>query len=343
MTIKSKLALSLATIALLSFTGCGSSDSSSDDNNNNSTTTEKKSDVTVVDGYVTNARVCDVNNVCANTNGNGVATAAFDLTNNLTATGGFIDLNGNGVQDDNEISAPTMQVPAGKTIISPLTDLIVKGFNPTKLAEVLGVSVEDLYADPIATNNVELAKAMQIVYAVNTASLTNEVIKKINDYNVAVEEATEEPVEDTTTKSALPLRVLNSVAETDSNTTEETSTSTSTEEETNSSNSNGSLTVFAELVKSVAPDNTILNDFIQNVIETNVEEASEIESAIATEKQTIEETYATAPATASETAGDSNVTPPSSTTVTDSNQTNVPATPAVDTTTTNETGSALPL
>jgi hypothetical protein len=335
MTIKSKLALSLATIALLSFTGCGSSDSSSDDNNNNSTTTEKKSDVTVVDGYVTNARVCDVNNVCANTNGNGVATAAFDLTNNLTATGGFIDLNGNGVQDDNEISAPTMQVPAGKTIISPLTDLIVKGVNPTKLAEVLGVSVEDLYADPIATNNVELAKAMQIVYAANTASLTNEVIKKINDYNVAVEEATEEPVEDTTTKSALPLRVLNSVAETDSNTTEETST----EEETNSSNSNGSLTVFAELVKSVAPDNTILNDFIQNVIETNVEKASEIESAIATEKQTIEETYATAPATAE----DSNVTPPSSTTVTDSNQTNVPATPAVDTTTTNETGSALPL
>jgi hypothetical protein len=344
MTIKSKLALSLATIALLSFTGCGSSNSSS----SSSTETKTKSNVTVVDGYVTGAKVCDANNVCANTNGNGVATAAFDLTKSLSSKGGFIDLNGNGTQDNDEVSAPDMQVPAGKTTISPLTDLVVKGVKPAKLAEVLGVSESDIFADPYASNNVDLAKAIQIVYALNQAGVSSKLVEKVNSYTASTEantdlppmEATKTPstktekntTETKTASTDLPpmgkaattdLPPMGdtepvAVTKTEENTTEtktastdlppmgDTTKTTETKKEVEATTTatTGSLKTFVNLVTNLSDDTTV-NTFIQNVLNTNVTNASDIETAIATEKKALADNFAKikaeAPATATET------------------------------------------
>ena len=354
MTIKSKLALSLATIALLSFTGCGSSNSSNDNNNNSTTNTEKKSNVTVVDGYVTGAKVCDANNVCANTNGNGVATAAFDLTKPLTSKGGFIDLNGNGTQDNDEVSAPDMQVPAGKTTISPLTDLVAKGADPAKLAQILGVSESDIFADPYASNNIDLAKAIQIVYALNQAGVSSKLVKTVNSYTApevntdlppmettkTTETKTEKNTTKTETKTAStdlppmgkkvttdlppmgdtePVAVTKTTeTKTEANTTEtkapstdlppmgDTTKTTETKKEVKATTtaSTGSLKTFVNLVTNLS-DDTAVNTFIQNVLNTNVKNATDIETAIATEKKALADSFAKkeaeAPATATTT------------------------------------------
>ena len=309
MTIKSKLALSLATIALLSFTGCGSSGSSS----SSSTETKTKSNVTVVDGYVTGAKVCDANNVCANTNGNGVATAAFDLTKPLTSKGGFIDLNGNGTQDNDEVSAPDMQVPAGKTTISPLTDLVAKGADSAKLAQILGVSESDIFADPYASNNVDLAKAIQIVYALNQAGVSSKLVKTVNNYTAPEVNTDLPPMETTKTTET---KTEKNTTKTEVNTTKTASTdlppmgdttkTTETKKEVKATTtaSTGSLKTFVNLVTNLS-DDTAVNTFIQNVLNTNVKNATDIETAIATEKKALADSFAKkeaeAPATATTT------------------------------------------
>ena len=183
MTLK-KTSLSLLTFALIaSFSGC------SDSNNNDTTTpaavvTPTTQTVKVIDGYIMNATVCDANNVCAQTDATGSATAAFDISTQLTSTGGTIDANNNQLDDD-AISALTLKSVAGHTNITPLTDLIANGADADKLAALLGLTSTDLlYADPIATNNLNLAKAIQLVYVSKVVGTADTLITSVNDYVV---------------------------------------------------------------------------------------------------------------------------------------------------------------
>jgi len=166
---KSLIASMLIGAGLVAFIGCGGDSGSSSE-------TSK----TVVDGYVIDAVVCDAYKHCAKTNANGVATAAFK--GSVTAKGGVVDVNGNGVIDDEDIDLGEflMKAPENSAVVTPVTTLIANGVNPEKLAQAIEVQVEDLYKDPIKTKNVAVAKANQILYAVELAGLTDEVVNTIN-------------------------------------------------------------------------------------------------------------------------------------------------------------------
>ena len=274
--MKKKISLSIATIALAGLiTGCGSSSSSSSSNSNNNTTsnnqtptTQNQKSVKAVDGYIIGANVCDTKGVCSATDTNGTATAKFANTA-LTATGGYIDVNGNNKIDDNDIKLPdtfTLRTPAGESVISPITDLIANGADPKKLAEVLGVNEADLYKDPIATNNVDLAKAIQIVYALKTENKESVLVEKINKFepvtntlpniNSDSEYITQEKNNTTSNTGALPN--LNKVTALPNLNTDSNYTTTTNSKEVNNSNSNltanfkGGIDVFANLASSVA-------------------------------------------------------------------------------------------
>ena len=165
---KSLIASMLIGAGLVAFIGCGGG----------SSTTSK----TVVDGYVIGAEVCDASHKhCAETNANGVATAAF--TGSVTTKGGYVDVNGNGKVDSEDIYLGDflMKAPENSSVVTPVTTLIVNGADPEKLAQAIEVPVEDLYKDPIKTKNVAVAKANQILYAVELAGLTDEVVNTINN------------------------------------------------------------------------------------------------------------------------------------------------------------------
>jgi len=219
----------------LIFSACGSSD----DTTTTTTTTQtaQERDITVVDAYVIGATVTD-GTVSSFTNAQGVATAAYDANSIIRSTGGTIDANGNGVADDNESAALPMAAPAGKDVVSPLTNLIVLGAAEDKLAELLGVSVEELYTDPIATNNVELAKAMQVVVAVSASDQVDAFIQDVNSYVAPVEEPTT-TTPDATTATDGDLPSIGQYDETTTVTTEENTT-----EETNTTTTEGDLPVI---------------------------------------------------------------------------------------------------
>ena len=163
-------------IASIFLIGCGSGSSSS---SKSSETTVK-----VADAYIVNANVCDVNEICAETDGNGTATAEFDLNSRLISTGGFIDANMNGVRDANEIDAPVLMAPFGSKVITPLTDLIALGAKPEQLSKVLNINETDLYKDPMVSDNINLIKAVQIASTIRLEEgNVNNLVDKINNYS----------------------------------------------------------------------------------------------------------------------------------------------------------------
>ena len=277
--MKKKIVLSIAALSIAGLiTGCGGGGGSSSSNETTaSTTTETQTSaksVKVVDGYVIGANVCDANNVCATTDNNGTAIAKFADTV-LTSKGGYIDVNGNNQIDDNDIALPdnfTLKTVAGKSVISPITDLIANGANPAKLAEILGIDENELYNDPIATNNIELAKAIQIVYALKAENKEDAFIQKINNFTFESTPNTDLPTFDETkeTKTTTQEETNSTpattdlppmkVATTDLPTFDETSSVTNSNNEENTTNKDtassnqmsGSLETFANLALSVA-------------------------------------------------------------------------------------------
>lgn len=184
-----KFGLYLAVIVATIFSGCGGgsgsststiTQSSSSSSSSASSQAAVKRSVTVIDEYVIGAKVSDCNGVSATTDSKGVATAAFDSGCPLVSEGGKLDIDGNGIVDDTDIPALAMKSPAGKDTISPLTDLVAKGADEAKLAAILGITPQDIYKDPFATNNVALAKAIQIAYVVELTKKSNDFIAKIN-------------------------------------------------------------------------------------------------------------------------------------------------------------------
>jgi len=68
-----------------------------------------------------------------------------------------------------------------------MSDLVANGADADKLAAILGLSSTDaLYADPIATDNLNLAKAIQLVYAAKLVDPTQAALSaKVNAYTVS--------------------------------------------------------------------------------------------------------------------------------------------------------------
>jgi hypothetical protein len=334
--MKKKIVLSIAALTVAGLiTGCGSSGGGSSNNTNNNATNNNanqpaQKSVKVVDGYVIGANVCDANNICKATEANGTATAAFSNTV-LTATGGYIDINANNKVDDDDIALPdnfTLKTPAGKSVISPITDLIANGANPAKLAEVLGVNEEDLYADPIATNNITLAKAIQIVYALKVENKEASLVEKINSFNLASASAaqTDLPPMD-------QQQQINNQTQTEQNTTEATTdlppfkvatdlppmdepvvtaANTSENEANNTqaaatSASTGSLELFANLASSVASES--VKTLIVQVVASTAANPLELEQSVAgLKKELIKETENEASNAAQATETENNAT-----------------------------------
>lgn len=297
--MKKRIILSISAIALMGLiTGCGSSSSSSNNNETSTTPTQvPQKAVKAVDGYIIGANVCDANGVCATTDANGTAKASFGDTV-LTANGGYIDVNDNHKIDSNEdIALPdtfTLKTPAGKNVISPITDLIANGANPAKLAEVLGVDENTLYEDPIATNNIDLAKAVQIVYAVKVDKKESDFVSKINNYNAQTENNTTSSAQtsNTSTSSALPeFKAVGSV--------------------------NGNIDVFANLALSVVSDEA--KNLITAVIDSNVTDVNKLEESIASDKKTLLETSETASVNTNTTVETNNTQEVNTTTSTQTN------------------------
>jgi len=283
--MKKKIALSVIAISLTGMlVGCGSSSSSDDSATTSNTSNLPASTVKVVDGYVIGANVCDANNVCATTDGSGAATASYDLNTTLTSTAGYIDVNNNQQIDDSDIQLPdtfTLKTPAGATVITPITDLIANGADKTKLAQILGVSEEDLLTDPIATNNVALAKAIQIVYAVKIDGKEADFINQINSYTP--ESATEANTTtttnteaETTTPESSQTTVLPVLKADEANVT-------TTQEDTTTATAD--ITTFANLAKNVVSDD--VKNFIDTVVTLDVENVADIETQIADTKKEI--------------------------------------------------------
>ena len=302
--MKKKIVLSIAALSIAGFvTGCGGGGGGSSSNNTASNTakTPEKS-VKVVDGYVIGANVCDANNICATTDNNGIAKAKFADTI-LTSKGGYIDVNANKKIDDNDIALPndfTLKTLAGKNVITPITDLIANGANPTKLAEILGVDETKLYDDPIATNNIDLAKAIQIVYALKAENKEDALIQKINNFTPKSTPNTDLPTfnetkqtktttqkETNTTPATTDLPPMK-VVTTDLPTFDETPSATKSNSDKNNTNENtttasntisGNLETFANLALSVADDEA--KTLITAIINSTATNPAALEESIA--------------------------------------------------------------
>ena len=277
----------LSSVLMLS-TGCGSSSSgSASTSSGSSSSASSQKSVTAVDGYIIGATISDAKGTLSKTNASGVATASFDLSTPLTSNGGVIDANSNGKADAGELLAPTLKTPAGKKVISPLTDLVAHGVDATKLANSLGISEAELYSDPIKTNKVNVAKAMQIVYAVIVNNKTEALKSKINATTLPGGSSASSSSSSSASSSNasgtgnLPDfgRKLNSnLPDFGSGTTASTSEGSSSS--SGSVASTGSLQSFATLVKGIFASDANVTKYIDTVVSTNATSASKVEQAI---------------------------------------------------------------
>jgi len=253
---------------ILLFTGCGDGGSNSEGSSSSapstpSTSTSSSSMVTksvrVIDGYVIGATVRDCKGTTALTDAHGVATAAFDPECPLESQGGTIDANDNGIADDNEIPALTMHAPAGSSVISNITELIQAGANASKLAAILGVSEAELYSDPIAENNIVIAKANQVLYAVEISGKTAEFVELINNYgssssNTSTTSSSSSSTTSSSSSSTGDLPTIGHYGSSSSNTSTTSSSSSSTT--SSSSSSTGDLPTighYKSLVRGELP------------------------------------------------------------------------------------------
>ncbi|SFP30338.1 hypothetical protein [Hydrogenimonas thermophila] len=168
---KKRLLITMSAAAVLTFSGCGGG---SDDSAINSTTDTQtapveaaSTDIQVIDGYVIGATVTALNDsTCSSiTQTEGHTTLQCELEGFKTV-GGKIDVNQNGIADVTEPTAPNMVAPAGYSVATPFTTLIATGKVTTEqIATTLGISAEEVMSDPYSTNNIDLAKAYNLVAA----------------------------------------------------------------------------------------------------------------------------------------------------------------------------------
>ena len=183
-----KSLLSLAVIALLGFSGCGSSDDAT------ATTT----DVTVERGPVYSATVTDATGKIAQQKaGENVYTFTGEITYPITATGGWIDVDGDGVMSTSDIEL-NMELKSYSDVVTPMTTYIAdpsEEKREEKLQELLElvnsdsdtvVTAEDLLKVTSQTSQ----KAQEMINAVyaemidsgSTTIDTNDILGRINDF-----------------------------------------------------------------------------------------------------------------------------------------------------------------
>jgi hypothetical protein len=252
-----------------------------------------------------------------------VATAAFDLNTTLTSKAGYIDVNNNAkIDSDVDIPLPDtfeLKAPAGVSVISPISDLVANGADKAKLAAILGVDENVLFSDPIATNNIDLAKAIQIVYALKSVNKETDLVAKVNSYQVTqnasqsasqtdlptfdqtvtTQPETEENASSEPATTDLPPMGRLAKVSTDLPTfdepvvtanNEQNAETNNTQNETNTQSQSentvtGGIAVLAQLAQEVAGDNEKVKALIQAVLSANVTNAADLESAVANVKK----------------------------------------------------------
>ncbi len=145
-------ALKLFALAtLLIFTGCGGGGSSG----TSATTT-----VTALDGYIKNANLTDGSGQTGTYTSQGKYTFANAVTYPLVLTGGALE--------DTNASFDITLLSGSGLVISPITSFVESNATlKTKLENIFGANLEENYID---TNNTDLAKLSQLLYAMHKDS-----------------------------------------------------------------------------------------------------------------------------------------------------------------------------
>jgi hypothetical protein len=180
-----KQLLTLTTIATLSFIGCGGGGGSSSPSGNDGGTTT--TNITVERGPVYEATVKDASGKTATVTGiSNIYTFSGDITYPITVTGGWIDLDGDGVKDINDTVLEKDMLAYDGTVITPFTTLL-NSPDATKrdemavaLAAKYGISKDEFYKLPSKANEtVAILSTALYKYSVeNNVSMSN-----ANNYN----------------------------------------------------------------------------------------------------------------------------------------------------------------
>jgi hypothetical protein len=244
----------------------------------------------------------------------------------LSAKGGYIDTNNNHEIDDNDTALPdtfVLKTTPGAKIISPITDLLANGADADKLAEILNISKEDLYADPYATNNVALAKAFQIVYAVKADGKEADFVKEINAYTPAAEAntTTTTSTEATSNENTTVLPVIKADS-TDANVTA-TASSANIDElaklALNVVSSDNAKAIINDMLNCTATDAAMVEEKIANIKDTLAESMPKTQTTATADTQTT--ATATTEANATDTTATAATTDTNTTTATDNTAT----------------------
>ena len=172
--MRKTIAMILLAALGLSFNACGGGSSSSSTGSSTGTT------ITAVDGYIKNATLKDANGQVATYSATGGKyTFTSSVTYPLTLTGG--------VYEDTNASFDINMTCSSGTVISPITTFI--DGNTTVLGKLANLALSgnpaalsDFSVDYVDTNNTDLAKLSQLLYAV--AKDSNLTRKLRGDMNV---------------------------------------------------------------------------------------------------------------------------------------------------------------
>lgn len=141
----------LSLITILIFTGCGGGGGSS------SSSSTVAATVTAVDGYIKNANLTDAGGQTGTYISEGRYTFANAITYPLVLTGGTLE-------DTNASFDMTLLSESG-LVVSPITTFVESNATlRAKLENIFGTTFEENYID---TNNTDLAKLSQLLYAMN--------------------------------------------------------------------------------------------------------------------------------------------------------------------------------
>ena len=151
-----KVRLIFINLLLISiFIGCGNSSFES----KNSSSGTQTYNLTAVDDPIVGAKVTASNcsNFIDNKNGSYILTGCSEKPSNIIISGGFIDIDGNGVQDTNESSLEFPYIlntalfsSNDNFVITPLTTIVSSlpaGTSLKDFASKFGLSIEDLFSD----------------------------------------------------------------------------------------------------------------------------------------------------------------------------------------------------
>jgi len=200
---KTLISIAAASLLTISFVGCGSSSS-------NSGTTVTKTSVKIAElSGVLGASVTS-GSLLATENGKGNYEFSGNLGSTIVASNGYIDLNNNDVRDADE-NMPTLTNISEANLVTPFTSLVVdSGKTKSEVADILGVSVEDLDKDTSSFTDLEMKKKVILAVSIleyyqnSQANASNALLPGTGDDSTTTPVVTTEP---TTTATTEPTAV----------------------------------------------------------------------------------------------------------------------------------------